>query len=79
MHKHYNRVPAEAFQRLNDLDILSLLRSRGTRGFGRLIIPVRISRGSVCNVANGANNSLITPRSGETMRHQLGSNKNNLK
>ena len=32
----------------------------------------------MCNVANSAINSLITPRSGETMRHQLGSNKNNL-
>ena len=79
MHKHYNRVPAEAFQRLNDLDIFVTSKvKRGTRGFGRLRIPVRISRGSVYNVANNAINSLITPRSGETMRHQLGSNKNNL-
>ena len=79
MHKHYNRVPAEAIQRLNDLDIFVTSKvKRGTRGFRRLRIPVRISRGSVCNVANSAINSLITPRSVETMRHQLGSNKNNL-
>ena len=79
MHKHYNSVPAEAFQLLNDLYIFVTSKvNRGTRGFCRLRIPVRISRGSVCNVANSAINSLITPRSGETMRHQLGSNKNNL-
>ena len=52
--------------------------TRGTRGFGRLEIPVRLSRGSVCNEANSAINTLITLRSGETTRHQLGSNKNNL-
>ena len=79
MHKHYNRVSVEAFQRLNDLDIFVTSKvNRRTKGFGRLRIPVRISRGSVCNVANSAINSLITPRSGETKRHQLGSNKNNL-
>ena len=39
MHKHYNRVPAEAFQRLNDLDIFVTSKvNRGTRGFGRLRI-----------------------------------------
>ena len=79
MHKQYNRVPAEAFQRLNDLDIfLTSKVRRGTRGFGRLKIPVRLSRGSVCNEANSATNTLIKLRSGETTRHQLGSNKNNL-
>ena len=79
MHRQYNRVPADAFQRLNDLDIVVTSKvKRGTRGFGRLKIQVRLSRRSVCNEANSATNTLIKLRSGETTRHQLGSNKNNL-
>ena len=81
IHKQYNRVPAEAFQRLNDLDIFVTSKvKRGTRGYGRLKIPVRLSRGSVCKEANSTINTvtLVTLRSDETTRHQLGSNKNNL-
>ena len=49
MQRQYNRVTPTAFQRMNDLGIFVTSHvKRGTQGFGRLTIPVRLSRGYTC-------------------------------
>ena len=49
MQKQHNRVPPQTFQRLNDLAIFVTSKvKRGTKGFGRQRIPVRLSRGYSC-------------------------------
>ena len=49
MQKQHNRVPPQSFQRLSDLAIFVTSKvKRGTKGFGRQRIPVRLSRGYSC-------------------------------
>ena len=63
MQKQHNRVPPQTFQRLSDLAIFVTSKvKRGTKGFGRQIIPVTLTRGHSCEPTKRANT--VLPQAG---------------
>ena len=82
MQRQYNRVTPTAFKRMNELGVFVTSNvKRGTKGFGRLNIPVRLSRGYSCEPTK--RDTTVQPQAGDLgdwwpRTKQHGCNVNNL-